>query len=636
MPKFLVTSGSHFEPFSYDELVKPVAQAQEAHNAAREQADTLAMQAGAIGSMLDDSSPRAKKLYDNFMESADALVEDLSMNGYNSGTANTLSKLRRMYGVDITKVNAAITQKSEAVKNYDEDIRKDKTLITERDPRTMSVDNWLDDPYAGTYKSYSGALLTAKASAIGENLRRDIIENQDVWKSILGGQYFERNEFVGFHAREIRDAIKGLLAGEASTDERVKLLQSAMETVYSSSGMGEWATPEQQARALNYIGDGIYSAIGDNKNSIQQNRDFMSEYQRRTLALKEAATRGRQDNPTVTPGIAQLRGNKMGHFADRKQDKELQDKRTVRDALDVLNRLRKSGALRDPETGAFVDAANDAILALKESKYWEQLSGKRPDYLQTTDLDALLETMNKDIDKALKNDHMYTLNITPAAASNLARNTFKLNIGQLSGKNGDNLAAGVASYYNGDAVKARDLLELLDSDNLSVGFDAKNGKITVQRMGADDSESRGKYDDRVVCLDTKAVLTGTSGYANAAQILYALDSLMPEYVSYAARKKTLNQVAAMTTAGQTVSLPDLADLIHGSYVGMMQKGSNEDKVVFNALVEAFCLGMFDSSNAAWSPNNYIEGWSAKQLPQGLVSEDWQRYIDYDDIKELED
>ena len=627
MPKFIATSSSYFEPFSYDELVKPVAHMQEAHNAAQENADTLAMQAGAIGSMLDDSSPRAKKLYDDYMTSLNNFVDDLMQNGYNANTRRGLSKLRTTYGTDITKINAAITKKAEAVKQYDEDVKKDKTLMTSKDPRSLSLDEWLDNPYAGNYDSYSGNLLTTKASMIGENMRRDLIEHADEWKSILGGQYFERNTFTGFHADEINAAIEGLINGEISSDPRVSLLQSAMQNVYNSSGMSEWASPEQRAQAYSYIGDGIFSAIGENKSTIQQNQDHMTPYQREQLALQRmraaaAAARaaGAGTSGSVAPTIAALRGNALNGIADRKQSKDFVDKSNVYDALSTINELKKTGALRQPN-GALSDAANDAVMKLYNSDYYKQISGGQEHFLSNADLDSVLKDLKSELSKAETNDHIYSFNVTPAAASNMTQNVFKLNIGQLHGKQGDDMAAAVAHYADGKAVKGKDLMSLLESGNVAVGFDAKSGNITVQRIGSDDSSNRGSYDDRIVYLNTRTVLSGTSGYANAAAILYAYNAALPDDISSTEASSIENKIAALTNTGQTVDLRDLANLITGSYNSLAKNGDDKDKAVFNALVEAFAQGLFDSSNTAWSPNNYREGWSAKTGGDTIYDDD---------------
>lgn len=628
MSRFIVTSGSDFRPFSYDELVKPVQASAEAHQAMQEQADALAMQAGAIGSMLDDSSPRFKALYDSYQENLKSFSDDLYENGLNPRNRAMFSALRKTYGTDITKINAAITQKAEAVKKYDEDIRKDRTLITDKDPRLLSLDEWYDNPYAGNYNAYSGTMLTAKASAIGENLKRDIRENSNAWKSILGGQYFERNEFVGFHGFEIKNAIDNILSGRESTDERTRLLESVMRNVYDSSGMGQWASPEQRAEAFSYIGDGIYSAIGENKNSIQQDRSYTSPYQWATLAARQAAAANRgsgsgASSQNVGPDIARLRGAALDGITTKREGKELGAKRDLLSALETLNELKKTDRLFVPGSRTMSDDASAALeliygrkgmLGLRKSdteKLFEQLTNGKSNYITTTDLDPVIEQLRGEINQSVKNAHQYDFYVKPQAASNMAK-TFKLNIGELTGKDADSKAASIAKYSDGEKdVSAKDLMLALSSDHLSVGFDAKRGKITLQRNAEDDKESAGKYNDRIIYLDPNVVLSGTSAYVNAANVLYAIDSYLPPDLPITQKNGIENQIIASITNGETLDLRMFAEMLRGSYNSMVVDGDNVERAIYNALVESFARGLYYATNTEWSPNDYKEGWGQK-------------------------
>lgn len=633
MARFIATSGSYFEPFSYEQLVAPIQQATEAQNLAAETADTLDMQAGAIASMLDDSSPKFKALYDSYLKSSEEFANELWDKGYSANSARRLSALRRMYGNNITKINAAITKKTEAVKRYDDDLSKDKTLISSVDPRTLSLDEWYDNPYAGDYKAYSGALLTAKASALGENLKRDITENMDSWESILGGQYFERNSFTGFHAHEVNEAIRSIIDDTEPSSERVKLLKSAMQSVYDSSGIDAWASREKKAQALSYIGEGIYSSVGSNKSETLQDRSYASPLQWAN-ALKGSGKSGSggsgsQTNPVVTPKIASLRGNAMSGISDRKQAKEFREKADAYADIKTINDLMKAGALRNPN-GTLSDTASEAAGRLYKNKYFRELSKGNESFLSTADLGEVLNTLGREIDQMETNDHMYTFNVTAPAAQNIARNVFKLNVGQLHGKDGDSVAGSVAKYSNGKDVSKGELLSILEDDNIVIGYDAKRGKITVQRNASSSSGEKGKYDDRVVYLDPNTALQDTSAYVNAAALLYALDSQLPDDLSVTDREKLRNRMSSMAMFGETMNLKDLSDLITSRYDMLARNGDPDDIIIFNSLVEAFAQGLFDSANAPWSPNTYKEGWAAKS--GGAYMSD-TAYDDYSDVYE---
>ena len=52
MSRFIVTSGSDFRPFSYDELIKPVRASAEAHAAIADAYDQLSMETAALGNYI--------------------------------------------------------------------------------------------------------------------------------------------------------------------------------------------------------------------------------------------------------------------------------------------------------------------------------------------------------------------------------------------------------------------------------------------------------------------------------------------------------------------------------------------------------------------------------------------------------
>ena len=80
MPKYLVTSGSHYEPFSYNELVAPIAQMQEAHNAAQDAYDALNLDTESLRRYITDNpeDANAKALYDNYIDKLTTLQQNLS------------------------------------------------------------------------------------------------------------------------------------------------------------------------------------------------------------------------------------------------------------------------------------------------------------------------------------------------------------------------------------------------------------------------------------------------------------------------------------------------------------------------------------------------------------------------------
>lgn len=633
MPKFLVTSGSYFQPFTYDELSKPVVQTVEAHNAAQDAYDQLSMETSALGRYITENPDdvNAKRMYDSYLAKLNSLQDNLWNNGYNAATRRDLASARAGYASDITRLQAAIKARQERSQEYWKTRHEHPDMIMGRDPGESGLDNYLfNDLYGRDYYSYSGNDFAKMVGAEASARASEMLNDPQVKKNPMLVGYLQMIERDGFTNKQVDDAyaavrkaVDGDMSGVTNLDFATGILANVLMSNLESSGAKGNVSQDEFNRLLDYGKIGLSQAVGKTKVSTVADLQWAEQqkiareneryqHQLNLAAMKAAARNGSGGSDSrIGPRIATLRGNTLNGISDKKQENDFTDKKNVYDALSIINELKKSGAIRQPN-GALSEAANKAIMRLYDSPYYKELSKGKQKYLSSTDLDAVLSELQKDIQKSESNDHMYQFNVTSAAAANMARTVFKPNIGQLSGgKRNSKVAESVARYADGSAVKATDLKTILESDNLLVGFDAKSGKITVQRNAADDSEDVGKYNDKIVYLDPKTVLTGTSGYANSAALLYAFNSAVPEGVSSAKEEEYRNKIAALANYGQTVDLRMMAELIHENYKSMMKDGSDEDRAIYNALVESFAQGLFDSSNTAWSPNNYKEGWSAK-------------------------
>ncbi len=632
MPKFLVTSGSYFQPFTYDELAKPIMQTVEAHNAVQDAYDTLTTETAALRNYISENpdDTNARMMYNNYITKLESLQNNLWNNGYNASTRRDLAVARAGYASDISRIATAVKNRQERSQEYWKTRHEHPDMIMGADPGESGLDNYLaNDLYGRDYYSYSGNDFAKMVGAEASARASEMLNDPEVKKNPMLVGYLQMIERDGFTNKQVDDAytaVRKAVAGDASglneLDFGTGILANVLMSNLESTGARGNVSSGEFNRLLDYGKIGLSQAVGKSKVSNLADLQWAEQqkiarenerYQHNlNVAAMKAATRGGSGGSSSPygPKLVSPRGNALNGISDRKQSKEFTDKKNVYDALSVINDLKKTGALRQPN-GALSDAANDAVMKLYDSAYYKQLSGGKDKYLSTADLDKVLAELWNDIQKSETNDHMYQFEVTEPAAKNIARRVFKPNIGQLSGKKNAMVAESVAHYSDGSSVKASDLKAILESDNLLVGFDAKTGKITVQRNAADDSQDVGKYNDKIVYLDPKTVLTGTSGYANAGTLLYAYDAALPPDVSASKSDDIKNRIAALANYGQTIDLRELANLIHNNYQSMMKNGTDEDKAIYNALVEAFAQGLFDSSNTAWSPNNYKEGWGAK-------------------------
>lgn len=283
MPKYII-AGGQFNPFTYEELARPVEQAAQAHLATQDALSQYEAQAGTIGSYIGtgEDNARARELYDNYMKSVRDAAEALYERGYNRDSAKALADAKARFGTDISRISQAIENRERRAAEYRQMSAQDR-LLAEYDPSTKGLDNWLDNPQYGNFRHYSGKTLIEDGSQIGKNIFKEIREN-DQWDSILGSQYWEHVKRNGVSAAEFEAAKDVIATGQSSGNPLVDMLAAEAVGVFNSSGISEWADKDTKNRAFDFIFEGLSDAIGSEARERLKNEAYASPYQWATLA----------------------------------------------------------------------------------------------------------------------------------------------------------------------------------------------------------------------------------------------------------------------------------------------------------------------------------------------------------------
>ena len=209
---------SKFKPFNYDELVKPVQEATEAHIALEDKYSTMAEQANVWENIIDKNLDPV--LYDQYKQYADALdasAEQLAKEGLTPGSRKSLMEMRKRYSKDIVPIDTAYKRKQEEIKRQ-QDI-SDKTggkVVFSRTAATSPLSAYakgnndfkqinLDDVYKENVAGASAISSRYFNTAEGQSFKNDyyrIIETEGiapgeaVSKLIASGNYPELTEFA--------------------------------------------------------------------------------------------------------------------------------------------------------------------------------------------------------------------------------------------------------------------------------------------------------------------------------------------------------------------------------------------------------------------------------------------------------
>ena len=259
--------GSKFRPFSYSEMLAPIEAATTEHRAIEEGLGEMSAKAGMWDKLANQQSdPVAYAQYKTYADDLTKQADLLARQGLTPESRRGLLDMKRRYSNEITPIEVAATKREELTKAQREAIQKDPSLMFNIDYGTASLDDLISNPNA-TYNTISGSELSKRASMMASNLAKTIQENPQ-YQSILGGQYFQQMQQLGYTPQQVMQTIM-------NDPNAPSELKQVADTVWQEAGLDTW-DQATQTRARDYINAGLYDAIGTQKFDTQGNRAFMS------------------------------------------------------------------------------------------------------------------------------------------------------------------------------------------------------------------------------------------------------------------------------------------------------------------------------------------------------------------------
>lgn len=259
--------GSKFRPFSYSEMLAPIEAATTEHRAIEEGLGEMSAKAGMWDKLANQQSdPIAYAQYKTYADDLTKQADLLARQGLTPESRRGLLDMKRRYSNEITPIEVAAAKREELTKAQREAIQKDPSLMFNIDYGTASLDDLINNPNA-TYNTISGSELSKRASMMASNLAKTIQENPQ-YQSILGGQYFQQMQQLGYTPQQVMQTIM-------NDPNAPSELKQVADTVWQEAGLDTW-DQATQTRARDYINAGLYDAIGTQKFDTQGNRAFMS------------------------------------------------------------------------------------------------------------------------------------------------------------------------------------------------------------------------------------------------------------------------------------------------------------------------------------------------------------------------
>lgn len=276
MAKFIVTSGTNYQPFTYEELSAPVMQAAEAHRQTQDVYDSIGAETAAIQSYIaqEPEGSLAKSMYQGYLDQLTALQDNLWNNGYNAQTRRDLYAAKAGFSDKILRLQNAIQTRQERSAKYWEKAN-DKSNVMGRDPGAYSLDEYIrNDRFGQDFYSYNGGQFTNEVGADAQARIKELFDKYgpDVRRYIPG--YYTFEEQGGVRSADVaaaRDAVLQRHSANGSDelynnlDEVGKVLADVLESHLISTGAIGNVSQSELNRLINYGADGLSRAIGETK-----------------------------------------------------------------------------------------------------------------------------------------------------------------------------------------------------------------------------------------------------------------------------------------------------------------------------------------------------------------------------------
>ena len=293
MANYSLILDTKFKPFSYAEMLAPVAAATQAHQAIEEEYGNLATKANVWEKMANEQTdPYAYRMYKAYSDDLNARAEQLMRYGLNASSRKGMLDMRARYSKEIVPIEVAYKRREELAAEQRKAMAANPTLRYQRDASKMSLDDLIRDPSLDYGKSYSGALLTQQVAQMAASYAKTITEEGKLESLGLPFQYKNRIR-RGASPEDILAVIN-----EAATDGHtgaINFLKTVRDQAIAASGIADWADSNTMKEFTAFANQGLYSAIGQTeiKNYTDQYsmHDKLNARQAGRQAAAQAAAR---------------------------------------------------------------------------------------------------------------------------------------------------------------------------------------------------------------------------------------------------------------------------------------------------------------------------------------------------------
>lgn len=282
-----IVVNSRFNPFTYEQLVKPLEDYTKAYKEVEDQYAGLLEQTEAFRDIATrENNPESYSMFNKYATDLRTVTDDFSK-GMTLANRRQLLNLKRRYAKEIAPIARADAARQDALK-YRRDVRArdNSAMFRVEDP---SVDDYLhgntvSDDYI------SGKDILARTSAKSEALGKALFSDPE-FISILGGQQYQVIQQNGMTPEALNLVINDQLNNPNISDELRTKLQGFRGIIDDElNSVSNWGNDVKQ-QVLNNVTTGIYAGLAKPTYNYVANSEYKNAAQRQSLANQAAELR---------------------------------------------------------------------------------------------------------------------------------------------------------------------------------------------------------------------------------------------------------------------------------------------------------------------------------------------------------
>lgn len=283
MGKNHIVINSQFQPFSYDQLVRPLQESTQAHMQLETDISEIAAKASEIGSIANqEKDPEIYAQYKKYESDLQAQAENLAKSGLNPTLRKDMLGMRTRFAEEIVPIQRA----HDRIKLMDDEQRKksaaDGTTRYSTKASAMKLQDAIDNPML-SYDSFTGSQIAQQVAQQAQVLSQQLLDpqKQSEVMSQFNGQQLEIIRQYGYTPEAI---LKVMEEGGSP------ILNKMMDDVIDSTGVRNWGNESDINEAYSFAKQGLWSAVGKTDAIMKDNKNFMSDADRRAEARLTAPT----------------------------------------------------------------------------------------------------------------------------------------------------------------------------------------------------------------------------------------------------------------------------------------------------------------------------------------------------------